>query len=138
MDKKNIDRMAELLRSGNTMLNYSCPECNSPIFKKKSGEMFCPSCNREVLLVENDFEREPKDNQEVKREHKNKRVNQSERSTVINETFAILETKIRWVLDKIQTETQYEMLTKYLMLLKQLYEIIQSISHTSFSMPEKL
>ncbi|MFX1389624.1 MAG: Sjogren's syndrome/scleroderma autoantigen 1 family protein [Promethearchaeota archaeon] len=43
--------MADLLRSGSTMLNIACPVCNNPIFRNKDGKTFCPTCNREVLMV---------------------------------------------------------------------------------------
>ncbi|MFX1411897.1 MAG: Sjogren's syndrome/scleroderma autoantigen 1 family protein, partial [Promethearchaeota archaeon] len=49
----HISKMADLLRSGHKMLNMACPICNNPIFKKRSGETFCPTCNREVLIVKN-------------------------------------------------------------------------------------
>jgi uncharacterized Zn finger protein (UPF0148 family) len=47
----NIRKMADLLRSGNTMLNKACPVCNNPIFRNRNKENFCPTCNRNVLIV---------------------------------------------------------------------------------------
>jgi len=43
--------MAELLRSGARMLSYNCPECGSPLFQLKSGEVWCASCQRRVVIV---------------------------------------------------------------------------------------
>lgn len=43
--------MANLLRSGATMLSYSCPECSSPLFQLKSGEIWCASCQRRVVVA---------------------------------------------------------------------------------------
>lgn len=43
--------MAELLRSGAKMLSYSCPECGSPLFQLKSGEIWCAKCKRRVVIV---------------------------------------------------------------------------------------
>jgi UPF0148 protein len=43
--------MAELLRSGATMLSRSCPECDSPLFKLKSGDIVCAKCQHRVVIV---------------------------------------------------------------------------------------
>ncbi|UCH01731.1 MAG: hypothetical protein JSV20_07760 [Candidatus Bathyarchaeota archaeon] len=48
--KRNLKRMADLLKSGATMLSDSCPECSSPLFKIR-GEIWCPTCNKQVLIV---------------------------------------------------------------------------------------
>ena len=50
--KEDAKKMADLLKSGHTMLNLACPECNNPIFRNKSGDIFCPICNRNVLIVD--------------------------------------------------------------------------------------
>jgi len=46
-----MKQMAELLRSGATMLSYSCPECASPLFRRKTGEIWCAKCDRRVVIV---------------------------------------------------------------------------------------
>jgi UPF0148 protein len=46
-----MKEMAALLRKGAKMLSISCPECSSPLFQLKTGEIFCPSCKREVKIV---------------------------------------------------------------------------------------
>jgi UPF0148 protein len=43
--------MAELLRNGATMLSKSCPECATPLFELKSGEIICANCQRRVVIV---------------------------------------------------------------------------------------
>ena len=131
MDKNNIERMAELLRSGNTMLNYSCPECNSPVFKKKSGELFCPSCNREVILVGNNFEGQNRETQVEKNKKQIDPLNY-EKEDLIAETFIILKKKILWLLNEIKIETQYEILSKKITLLKDLYKLLHFLSNHKF------
>ena len=49
-DEGNIKRMADLLKSGATMLGYHCPECNSPLFSVR-GEIWCPRCNKQVITA---------------------------------------------------------------------------------------
>lgn len=48
----DIKKMAELLRSGATMMAESCPDCKVPIFKLPGGEMTCPGCGRRVVFAE--------------------------------------------------------------------------------------
>jgi len=43
--------MADLLKQGATLTDLSCPACASPIFKLKSGELWCAKCQKRVVLV---------------------------------------------------------------------------------------
>lgn len=45
-----VKRMADLLRSGATMLKETCPVCATPIFRLGK-DTFCPKCNRPVAIV---------------------------------------------------------------------------------------
>jgi UPF0148 protein len=47
---EDVKRMADLLKSGATMLSDICPECGSPLFKVK-GEVFCAKCNKPVVYA---------------------------------------------------------------------------------------
>lgn len=47
----DMKSMADLLRSGATMLSRSCPECGTPLFQLKSGETICAICQRQVVIV---------------------------------------------------------------------------------------
>lgn len=51
MSDGEMKQMAELLRSGATMLSYSCPECASPLFRLKTGDIWCARCDRRVVIV---------------------------------------------------------------------------------------
>ncbi len=46
----DVKRMAELLKSGATMLPETCPECGTPLFKQ-GNDIICPKCNRTVVIV---------------------------------------------------------------------------------------
>ena len=50
-----IRKMADMLRAGATMLSEVCPQCGSPLFKLKSGEVICPVHGR-VFLVKTEEE----------------------------------------------------------------------------------
>lgn len=46
-----VKKMAELLKSGATMLSETCPECGTPLFRKGK-ETFCPKCNKPVMIIQ--------------------------------------------------------------------------------------
>jgi UPF0148 protein len=45
-----VKRMAELLKSGAAMLQETCPECGTPLFRK-GNDTFCPKCNKPVVII---------------------------------------------------------------------------------------
>jgi len=47
----DVKKMAELLKSGATMLSETCPECGTPLFRRGK-ETFCPKCNKPVVIVQ--------------------------------------------------------------------------------------
>jgi UPF0148 protein len=47
---EDVKRMADLLKSGATMLSDVCPNCGSPLFKVK-GDIFCAKCNKPVVYA---------------------------------------------------------------------------------------
>lgn len=55
-DKVLVRKMAQLLKSGATMLERSCPRCKVPLFKLKGGEIVCPSCGQRYVIVSSDEE----------------------------------------------------------------------------------
>jgi len=48
---KDLQTMADLLRQGATLTEYSCPACASPIFKLRSGELWCAKCQKRVIVI---------------------------------------------------------------------------------------
>ncbi|RLE43353.1 hypothetical protein DRJ16_03880 [Candidatus Woesearchaeota archaeon] len=48
--------MARLLKEGAIMLQNTCPSCNTPLFKLRSGEVICPSCGQRYIIVSSDEE----------------------------------------------------------------------------------
>ncbi|MCX6648210.1 MAG: autoantigen p27 domain-containing protein [Candidatus Bathyarchaeota archaeon] len=51
MTDQSMKDMAEMLRQGAKMLSMSCPECGTPLFQLKTGEIFCPHEKREVKII---------------------------------------------------------------------------------------
>jgi UPF0148 protein len=56
MEEQNIKKMATLLRSGATMLDIYCPNCKYILFRLKNDKIYCPICDREVIIVKSDLE----------------------------------------------------------------------------------
>lgn len=52
----DIKKMTEALKSGAAMLSEACPQCNSPLFKMPSNEIYCFKCNKKVIIVKTDEE----------------------------------------------------------------------------------
>jgi len=43
--------MANLLKQGAALTEYSCPVCASPLFKLKTGDLWCAKCQKHVVIV---------------------------------------------------------------------------------------
>jgi UPF0148 protein len=50
-EPKNIKNMADALRRGASLTEHACPACFSPLFKLKSGELWCVRCQKRVIVV---------------------------------------------------------------------------------------
>jgi UPF0148 protein len=50
-ESKEIQTMANMLRQGATLTDMSCPICASPLFKLRSGEIWCVKCQKRVVIV---------------------------------------------------------------------------------------
>ncbi|MEM2122440.1 MAG: Sjogren's syndrome/scleroderma autoantigen 1 family protein [Candidatus Bathyarchaeia archaeon] len=47
---EELKRIADLLKSGATMLSDTCPVCHTPLFMKDD-KIFCPKCNKPVIII---------------------------------------------------------------------------------------
>jgi len=120
--------MADLLRSGYTMLNMACPVCNNPIFRKKEGMLFCPVCDKKVIVMKKD---DSFQNSNVKESDKNKnnfKINQENQfDYIISKLKGIILEKINWIAEKLKDETQIDLIEKYLKILSDSYELFKNI-----------
>jgi UPF0148 protein len=55
---ESIKKMAELLRSGATMLRETCPVCNSPLFRSED-KVLCANCGKTFSNVPNTASSQP-------------------------------------------------------------------------------
>lgn len=120
--------MADLLRKGNTMLNYACPICNNPIFRKRNGEEFCPICNRKVKIVENELAQEKLQPEIVSPFKKIRKINKNEQKTIwLNSFKEVLTNKIEWIMQKLNSETQIDLIERYAKILLDLYDLLKKV-----------
>ena len=110
--EKQIRKMAELLKTGATLLNETCPECNSLLFQD-GDRIFCPTCNRRVVIV--------KDQEEI---------TQFYRDNIIADGFEALSLKLRDVIPEITKDKNHDRLD-LLTYLKELLECMRLLNSLS-------
>ncbi len=118
--KDNAKKMAELLRSGYTMLNLACPECNNPLFRNKSKEIICPICNKKVIIKKNKNLDTPA-------------INIEKKFVNIYSIKEIVIEKIEWVAHKLNNETQINLIGKYIQILSQLFDLLIKLTNNNAS-----
>lgn len=50
-ESKHLKKMVDLLRQGSTLTDLACPACASPLFRLKSGNLWCARCEKRVIVV---------------------------------------------------------------------------------------
>ncbi len=119
--------MADLLRSGNTMLNMACPVCSNPIFRNRDGKTFCPTCNRDVKVVksrphqDNVIKSEPNIKEQEKGYHYDKQ------NELINSLEEVLLEKIEIITNKLKNENHLQLIETYTNILINCFEILNTI-----------
>ena len=117
--------MADLLRKGYTMLNLACPICKNPIFRNKSGDMFCPKCDKPVIFSEPlNYVPDNKVSETKKIIESNECINDMEILTLLHNV--ILE-KINFVANILRTETEVSRFDNYIELFKKFLKILVQI-----------
>ena len=133
-DKNEAKIMAGLLRTGNTMLNLACPLCNNPLFRNKENEIFCPICNRKVIIEKEDPLTSNVEN--IKASESSVKT-----STNIQTQFSgkhaflanILEKKIHLISQKLEHETQMDLIERYIKVLTKLFDLLNKLNDNNAS-----
>ncbi len=126
--KDNIKKMADLLRSGYSMLNEACPECNNPIFRDKEGNLLCPTCNKKVVIVKNDssFQESQKIDKSI-----NSNTSETDKKpfnlTELNLLKEVINEKINWTTQRLKHEEQIDLNEKYINFITLLIELKRKI-----------
>lgn len=48
---EDVKHMANVLKQGATLTEFACPACASPLFRFRSGELWCVKCDKRVVVV---------------------------------------------------------------------------------------
>jgi len=107
---KNIKAMADLLRQGATLTELPCPACSSPLFKMKSGDLWCAKCQKRVIVM--------------KEGETSLEVSSPVMLTSLESTILL---KIQEVERKIREETDLEQLNKFGAILSTLLENLEKV-----------
>jgi uncharacterized Zn finger protein (UPF0148 family) len=119
--------MADLLRSGNTMLNRACPVCNNPIFRNKNGKFFCPTCNRAVLMISESTYQNSKTKKKDFIDNTQDYDLEKMRDGVSTKLKVVLHEKLDNVIQKLKNETQISDIEVYTRVLLNILEILDKI-----------
>ena len=118
--------MADLLRSGYTMLNLACPECNNPLFRNKNNETFCSICNKKILFKKNI-------NGQSSSARINDILNNNKNSLDLSSLQQIIEEKITYISKILKDETQINLIERNLKILLQLFKLLKKIRKNNAS-----
>jgi len=110
IEEQTIKRMADLLRQGLTLTEFACPACASPLFRLKSGELWCAKCEKKVIVVKDEAE-----------------IAKITSAAALENLENTLLAKIQEVQSKMQQETNVEELQKLGATLSGLLESLEKI-----------
>ena len=120
--------MAELLRSGSTMLNLACPVCNNPIFRNKDGNTYCPTCNRKVIFANDQNHKNSRiERNEVYSNKEENIFNQNKQFDSLNLLHDVILEKINMISDKLKEETQIHLIETYTKVLVNCFDVLDKI-----------
>ncbi len=111
---EKIRSMADLLRSGATMIDLACPACASPLFKLKSGEIWCAQCQKRVVVVKEEEE-----------------VEETKSLVALGAVESTLLGKIQEINEKIQGEKDIEELRRLSVVMSTLLENLEKVRKMS-------
>lgn len=118
--------MADLLRSGYTMLNLACPECNNPLFRNKNNETFCSICNKKIIFKK-----------DINGQSSSARITKSlidnKDGFDISSLQQIIEEKITYISKILKDETQINLIERNLKILLHLFKLLKKLRNNNAS-----
>jgi UPF0148 protein len=107
-EEKHIKRMVDLLRQGSTLTDLACPACASPLFRLKSGDLWCAKCEKKVIVLKEGEE-----------------PTKLTSSMILDNLEATLMAKVQEIRNKMQQEENAEELQKLGRVLSELLENLE-------------
>jgi len=112
-EEQYVKRMADLMRQGATLTKLACPACASPLFRLKSGALWCARCEKKVIIVKEGEEQA-----------------KITGSIVLDKLETTLLAKVQEIQNKMQHEENMEELQKLGTVLSGLLENLEKIRKT--------
>jgi UPF0148 protein len=112
-EEQHIKKMADLLRQGSTLTNLVCPVCSSPLFRLKTGELWCAQCEKKAIVVKEGEE-----------------LTVAANKMIMKTLEATLITKIQEIQNKMQHEKKLEELQKLSEVMSKLLENLKKTRET--------
>ncbi len=109
-DAKDLETMADLLKQGATLTEYACPVCASPLFRLKTGELWCAKDQKRVIIVK-----------------EGETTAEATRTLTLNTVESTVLTKIQEVEQRLKEETDPAQLEKLTATLASLLENLEKI-----------
>ena len=127
--REESKKMAELLRSGHTMLNLACPICNNPLFRNKDNEILCPICNKRVLVKKNENKQQISNKSLEKRIKNDEKIKKTKRNSDLKFIYLkkIIGEKIEYISQKLKDEIQIDLIEYYIKILTNLFDLLNKI-----------
>jgi len=102
--------MADMLRRGAALIERSCPACSSPLFKLRSGDLWCARCKKRVIVVK-----------------EGEQSTEATRPVLLTSLESTILTKIQEIEKEIKEERDAEKLQRLLSILSMLLENLERI-----------
>ncbi len=112
-EEQHIKRMADMLRQGATLTELACPACASPLFRLRSGDLWCAKCEKKVIIL-----KEGEDPSKITG------------SIVLDKLEATLLAKVQEIQNRMQHEENMEELQKLGTVLSGMLENLEKIRKT--------
>ena len=112
-NQKDLQNMADLLKQGATLTELSCPACASPLFKLRSGELWCAKCQKRVITIK-----------------EGETPEEASRTIMLSGLESTVLAKIKEVQEKINEEKDPEQLEKLSATLASLLDNLEKIKKT--------
>lgn len=109
-EEQDVKRMADLLRQGATLTELACPACASPLFRLRSGDLWCAKCEKKVIVVKEGEE-----------------PTKATSPMVLDTLEATVMAKVQELQNRIQQEKNVEELEKLGKVLSELLENLEKI-----------
>ncbi|MGQ4873757.1 MAG: Sjogren's syndrome/scleroderma autoantigen 1 family protein [Promethearchaeia archaeon] len=119
--------MANLLKSGYTMLNLACPVCNTPLFRNKEKEIFCPICKKKVVIIKENSNTNLIKSEEGSNNFQELSEESMDTKELKKRVKKVIHSKIEFLCNKLENEDQLEKISSIINIINLLFDFYKKI-----------